>query len=76
MYFWIKPSDGDTFVSVYSDKNELLKATTDTDSGYDFLKDITGFNDANEWGENMSLIIKGIIVTPIAKEVIKEWDIE
>lgn len=75
MYFWITASDGDTSIRVYSDKSELLKATTD--GGYNFLKDITGFNDPDEWGgKNMSLIIKGTIVTPIAKEVIKEWDIE
>jgi hypothetical protein len=79
MYFIIYNSDGDTRVEQFS-KEELTKRITpdgdgDTDYGdAGFIEELKE-SDTNFWGENM-LIIKGDIVSPKAKDVVKSYEID
>ena len=82
-YFVINNSAGDTSIQVY-EKEQLLKAISPdkdglTDYGHDleFIDkvNLTKNSDTNYWGAAI-LIIKGSIVIPKVKEVIKNIDIE
>ena len=80
-YFIISNSDGDTTVEMV-DKDELLKRIQPEDGEEDFCYyGRVGFlakieeNDTNYWGGNI-LIIKGEIITPKPKKVVKTFDID
>jgi len=76
MYFIIQNSDGDTTVQQVP-KEELARRLTpdkngDNSYGSDgFLEEIKE-DDTNYWGENI-LIIKGDIVSPKPKDVVKSY---
>jgi len=73
-YFLIVCSeDGDISVTPYN-KDELLEAIIEED--HDYIKFMQNIKDTNPqyWG-NSRLIIKGEIVTPEPKDVVKEYDI-
>ena len=77
-YFVIYNGDGDTTVSQLSKEELVSRITPDEDGeGYygkvGFLKSIEE-KDTNYWGDNI-LIIKGEIVIPEPKNVIKSFDI-
>ena len=78
-YFVIRNSDGDTTITQYDGKEDLL---SDIESG-EFGKDGDGIlcnlpanNDPNYWIEGAVLIIKGQIVVPKAEQVITKFRIE
>ncbi len=74
-YFIISNSDGDTTIDVFT-KEQLLKAIQEQYWGErEILTEIPADSDTNYWG-NAILIIKGNIVTPVAKQVITKYDIE
>jgi len=76
-YFIINNSDGDTYVEKV-DRNELLNRLNDREYyGYNvnFLDKIPN-DDTNYWRENDILIIKGKILVPKPKTVIKEFEFD
>lgn len=83
MYFIITNSDGDTRVEPVSREKLLKRITPDEDGNCDyghvdnvtFLDSIPENTDTNYWGEGI-LIIKGDVVAPKAKEVIKTFDLD
>lgn len=75
-YYLIHNSDGDTMVSEYPKKDELLKEIENGEWGekLEFLAAIPEHRDTNYWDGKM-LIIKGEIVTPKKKEVVTKYDL-
>lgn len=71
-YFIIRNSDGDTHVDCLS-KEELLERLKEESTEY--MSSMPDDSDTNYWGED-ALIIKGEIVAPFAKRVVKEFDIK
>ena len=76
MYFVIYQTDTDASVIPYEDKKSLL---SDINVGnYEdlgFLKELPDSASPAEWGPN-AIVIKGEIVVPKEKTVVKEYDIE
>ena len=83
MYFVITNSDGDTRVTPVSKETLMKEITPDEDGNTDyghidnitFLDAIPEDTDTNYWGEGI-LIIKGEVVTPRPKEVVKTLEID
>lgn len=84
MYFIIRNSDGDTHIEPVS-KEKLMKVISPDEDGntyYGHIDNITFLDaipentDTNYWGSDKVLIIKGEIVTPKPKEVIKTYEID
>ena len=75
-YFIIRNSDGDTRVECVL-KEELLKRINNGDYGDEakFLDKLPKESDTNYWGEGI-LIIKGDVVSPFAKKVVTEFNID
>lgn len=75
-YFVIKNSDGDTRVRIMT-KEELLINLNEDGSGYKARDAMSKLeeSDTNYWGDGF-LVIKGRIVSPQAKEVVKEYAID
>ena len=79
-YYVIHNSDGDTFVEEVTKEEliEKIEPEDGDDAGYygpvGFLSKVSE-RDTNYWGDNI-LIIKGEIITPEPKEVIKTFDIK
>ena len=75
-YFVISNDDGDTSVDTFT-KEQLLKAIQENYWGKKiiFSELPKEDSDPNFWGEAI-LIIKGSVVTPVAKQVITKYDIE
>lgn len=77
-YYMIRRNcDGETRVG----EVEPSEVAKDLDEGSydadDFLAELPERSDTNEWpGETAILLIKGVIVTPTAKEVATKWEIE
>ena len=83
MYFMIRNSDGDTHIEPLT-REELMKRITPDEDGntyYGHIDNITFLDaipedtDTNYWGEGI-IIIKGDIVTPRPKEVVKSLEID
>ena len=76
-YFVIHNSDGDTYVSRYPTKESLLDALSEHLEYETQPKYLAALpkEDTNYWGESAYLIIRGEIVTPKEKLVVKELDI-
>lgn len=72
MYFVISNSDGDTHVTPYKTKEQLLKALSD--DCYTYRTDLSE-EDTNYWEDDI-LIIKGEIVVPVEKARVVELDID
>jgi len=79
-YFIISNSDGDTSVDPVT-KEELIKRITPEEGEGEnyygncgFLSKIDDI-DTNYWGDNI-LIIKGEIIAPRPKEIVKTFDVE
>lgn len=74
-YFVISNGDGDTYISMIS-KEELLIRLNENYWGEDvvFFDEMPSQRDTNYWGEKV-LIIKGEVAVPKAKEVITSYDI-
>lgn len=83
MYFVITNSDGYTRVTPVSKETLMKEITPDDDGNTDyghidnitFLDAIPEDTDTNYWGEGI-LIIKGEIVTPKPKEVVRSLEID
>lgn len=74
MYYVINNMDGDTIIHQYS-KEALLKAIEDGDFlVYGIFDKLPNEHDTNYWG-GKTLIIKGDVVSPIAKQVVTKYDI-
>ena len=74
-YFVIHNSDGDTTVEAVN-KEELLERIEENYYGEVLPFDrLPQNNDTNYWG-NRILIIKGKIVSPVAKQIITKYNIE
>jgi hypothetical protein len=76
-YFIISNYDGETSIEKLT-KEKVLKRLDPKDPYYGdkkCLSSISDENNPNHWSKNL-LIIKGEIVTPIAKEVILSIDID
>lgn len=76
-YFVISNSDGETSVEEVT-KEELLSRIqpedgTDFYGGRGFISDLNE-TDTNYWGDNI-MIIKGSLVVPKPKEVVKEYEL-
>jgi hypothetical protein len=73
-YFVISNSEGDTRVSMVT-KQELLTRINENYWGErEYLSEIPDELDTNYWGNNV-LIIKGEVVSPVAKEKVIEYEI-
>ena len=78
-YFVISNSDGDTTIE-HLTKDELIeKLGNDEESNHwgaeSFVENLSHNDDTNYWG-NSILIIKGEIVIPKPKTVVKDYDIQ
>lgn len=78
-YFVIRNSDGDTTVTEYNVKADLLSDIECGEfgkEGKDILARMPENLDTNYWVEGSVLIIKGQIVVPKAEQVITKFRIE
>lgn len=68
--------DGDVFIHEYDDKDKMLSQLGEGgyEEGVDFCRTIPNV-DVGSWKASQGIIIKGQIVVPKPKEVVKEWDI-
>lgn len=69
--------DGNVYIHEYKTKKEFLNDLMEGgyEEGIEFLNKIPAIC-LEDWGGNQGIIIKGEIVIPKPKEVIKEWDID
>lgn len=74
-YYVIGNSDGEAFVDVLS-KEELISRLNKNyyGDGVNFFDEIED-TDTNYWGNRIA-IIKGELITPTPKEVVKSFEIE
>lgn len=73
-YFIISNSDGDTTVEAV-DKETLLQRIEEEYYGKGVYGELPKENDTNYWGDGI-LIIKGKVVSPVAKQVVTKYEIE
>lgn len=71
-YYVIHQSDQDCYITEHT-KESLLKDIKDAEGHMRFAQDVKKSNPAY-WNDKY-LIIKGEIVVPKPKQVVKEWDI-
>lgn len=74
MYFMISNSDGDTYITPVT-KTELLKELEDRNVEFLNKEELDADHDSNYWGENVLLIIKGEVIVPKPKEIIKSYEL-
>lgn len=78
-YYTITQS-GDGDISIYElntkEMEKQMKEWMEEDGIPTFVKTLTNYNDPMYWPENSMLIIKGHLVIPKTKKVVKELEIE
>ena len=77
MYILIAPDEDGNPVRYLTEKElkEYLQKITEYKDETIFLDKLPKETDANYWKENQVLLIKGEIVVPQPKQVVKEWDL-
>jgi len=75
--FRIWNSDGETFVQEVSEEDVIYGIEKEEERPSDYLDHLPNRN-ANYWPENSMLLIRGEVITPRPKEVIKvsSWELQ